>query len=92
MNITQPQFNQGILTLTYLLYQASGDAKTPYLAQYSAVVSEDAPVNVSNTTMKNNMPIRNRLNPLKANFNDFLIEFFVTTVAIIITQKIFCSI
>ena len=60
MNITQPQFNQGILTPIYLLYQHSGDAKTPYLAQYSAVVSEDAPVNASNTTMKNNIRIKNK--------------------------------
>ena len=52
-------------------YQQSGDAKKPYLAQYSAVVSEDAPVNASYTTIKNNMPIKNRLNPLRVNFNVF---------------------
>jgi hypothetical protein len=59
------------------IYQQPGDAKNPYFAQYSVVVSEDAPVNASNTTMKNNMPIKNKLNPLKANFNAFLIELFL---------------
>ena len=39
-------------------YQDLGDAKTPCLAQYSAVVSEDSPVNASHTTIKNNMPIK----------------------------------
>jgi len=29
---------------THLFYQQSGDAKTLYFAQYSADVSEDAPV------------------------------------------------
>jgi hypothetical protein len=56
-----------------IFYQQSGDAKKPYLAQYSAVVSADAPVNASYTTIKDNMPIKNRLNPLRANFNAFLI-------------------
>ena len=56
-----------------IFYQQSGDAKKPYLAQYSAVVSEDAPVKASYTTIINNVPIKNRLNPLRANFNAFLI-------------------
>ena len=43
-----------------LFYQQSGDAKNPYLAQYSAV-TEDSPVRVSWTRIKN------RLKPLKAN-------------------------
>ena len=50
------------MTLTPIdlfFYQHLGDAKNPYLAQYSAVVSEDAPVNASYTTIKN------RLNPLE---------------------------
>ena len=34
-------------------YQQPGDAKKPYLAQYSAVVSEDAPVNASYTILTN---------------------------------------
>ena len=59
-----------------VFYQHLGDATNPYLAQYSAVVSEDAPVNASYPTIKNNIPIKNRLNPLKANFNAFAIEFF----------------
>ena len=49
----------------YLLYQQSGDAKKPYLAQYSAV-TEDLPVRVSWTRIKNNIAIKNRLKPLKA--------------------------
>ena len=59
------------MTLTpidLLFYQHLDDAKKPYLAQYSAVVSEDAPVNASYTTIKNNMPIKDRLNPLRAKF------------------------
>ena len=56
-----------------IFYQQSGDAKKPYLAQYSAVVSEDAPVNASYTTIINNVPIKNILKPLRANFNAFLI-------------------
>ena len=62
--------------LTLLFYQQPGDAKKPYLAQYSGVVSEVAPVKASYTTIKTNMPIKNRLNPLKAYFNAFLIEYF----------------
>jgi hypothetical protein len=58
-------------------YQQPGDAKKPYLAQYSAVVSDDAPVDASNTILKNNIPIKNRLKPLKTNFNVFLTEFFL---------------
>ena len=54
-------------------YQQPGDAKKPYLTQYSGVASEVAPVKASYTTMKTNIPIKNRLNPLKANLNDFLI-------------------
>jgi hypothetical protein len=58
-------------------YQQPGDAKKPYLAQYSAVVSDEAPVDASNTILKNNIPIKNRLKPLKTNFNAFLTEFFL---------------
>jgi hypothetical protein len=66
--------------VTYFsFYQHLGDAKKPYLAQYSAVVSEDAPVNASYTTIKN------RLNPLKVNFNDFAIEFFLPIADYIVT-------
>ncbi len=68
--------SKAILTPIDLFHQQSGDTKNPYLAQYSAVVSEDAPVKASDKTMKNNMPIKNRLNPLKANFNAFAIDFF----------------
>jgi hypothetical protein len=72
--------------VTYFsFYQHLGDAKKPYLAQYSAVVSEDAPVNASYTTIKNNIPIKNRLNPLKVNFNDFAIEFFLPIADYIVT-------
>ena len=69
--------------MNYLLifyYQQPGDAKKPYLAQYSGVVSEVAPVKASYTTMKTNMPIKNRLNPLNANFSTFLIEYFFSIV------------
>ncbi|MGI0050473.1 MAG: hypothetical protein ACRD8K_01935 [Nitrososphaeraceae archaeon] len=61
--------------ILYLLfyYQQPGDAKKPYLAQYSGVVSEVAPVKASYTTMKTNIPIKNRLNPLKAYLSAFLI-------------------
>jgi hypothetical protein len=63
--------------MTYFsFYQHSGDAKNLYFAQYSDVC-EDSPVIVSWTTMKNNMPMKNRLKPLKANFNAFAIEFFL---------------
>jgi hypothetical protein len=62
------------------IYQQSGDAKKPYLAQYSAVVSEDAPVNASYTTIINNVPIKNRLNPVRANFNAFLIGLILAIV------------
>ena len=72
--------------VTYFsFYQHLGDAKNPYLAQYSAVVSEDAPVNASYTTIKNNIPIKNRLNPLKANLNDFAIELFLPIADYIVT-------
>ena len=40
-----------------IFYQQPGDAKKPYLAQYSAV-AEDSPVNVSWTRIKNNIPIK----------------------------------
>jgi hypothetical protein len=53
-------------------YQQPGDAKKPYLAQYSGVVLEVAPVKASYATIKTNMPTKNRLNPLKANLNAFL--------------------
>ena len=55
-----------------IFYQQPGDAKKPYLEQYSAVV-EDSPVSISWTTMKTNILIKNILKPLKANFNVFLI-------------------
>jgi hypothetical protein len=48
----------------------------PYLAQYSTVW-EELPVNISWTTMKNNIAINKMLNPLKAIFNIFLIVFFL---------------
>jgi hypothetical protein len=51
-------------------YQQLGDAKMPYLAQYSTVW-EELPVNVSWTTMKNNIAIKKMLNPLKAILNIF---------------------
>ena len=63
-------FNSGIF------YQQSGDAKKPYLEQYSAVV-EDSPVIKSWTAMKNNIPINIKLNPPNTYFKIFLIEFFL---------------
>ena len=51
-------------------YQQLGDAKMPYLALYSTVW-EELPVNVSWTTMKNNIAIKKMLNPLKAILNIF---------------------
>jgi hypothetical protein len=47
----------------------------PYFAQYSTVW-EELPVNVSWTSMKNNIAIKKMLNPPKAIFNIFLIVFF----------------
>ncbi|HZB64942.1 MAG TPA: hypothetical protein VE307_06500 [Nitrososphaeraceae archaeon] len=88
---------KNILTMIHLeigYYQQSGDAKKLYFLQYSAVVSEVAPVKASYTTIKDNMPIKKRLKPLKANFNAFLIEFFVTIEdnIIIITYIVSCYI
>ena len=65
-----------LFLIIYLLYQHSGDAINPYLAQYSDVC-EDSPVSESWTIIKNNMAIKKRVKPLKTHFNDFLIELFV---------------
>jgi hypothetical protein len=48
----------------------------PYLTQYSTVW-EELLVNISWTTMKNNIAINKMLNPLKAIFNIFLIVFLL---------------
>jgi hypothetical protein len=50
--------------------------KRPYLAQYSAVVSEDPPVKASYTTMKNNIAIKNIAKVLNIPFNAFVMEVF----------------
>jgi hypothetical protein len=71
--LTYRLFNKVLTVVTF--YQQSGDAKKPYFVQYSAVVSEVAPVKASYTTIKNNMPIKNRLNPLNSHFKILLIEF-----------------
>ena len=60
-------------------YPQSGDAKKPYFVQYSAVV-EDSPVNVSYTSMKNNILIKNILNPPETHLNAFLIEVFLSKI------------
>ena len=63
-----------------LFYQQAGDAKKPYLAQYSAVV-EDSPVITSWISMKINILIKNIPKPLNIHFNTFLIELFLANVA-----------
>ena len=57
-------------------YPQSGDAKKPYFVQYSAVVG-DSPVNVSCTSMKNNILIKNIPKPLNTHFNACWREFFL---------------
>jgi hypothetical protein len=61
-------------------YQQPGDTKKPYLAQYSNVVCEDAPVKASYTTIKNNIAIKNILNPLNIHFNASVMEVFLARV------------
>jgi hypothetical protein len=75
----------------YLFYQQAGDAKNPYLAQYSAVV-EDSPVITSWISMKINILIKNIPKPLNTHFNTFLIEFFLASVDNIIKDIESCSI
>jgi len=65
------------------IYQQSGDAKKPYLAQYSADVWEDAPVIISWTNMKINIIIKNILKPLNTNFN-----ILITLVVVIVDNII----
>ena len=67
------------IIIIYLFYQQAGDAKNPYLAQYSAVV-EDSPVITSWISMKINILIKNIPKPLNTHFNPFLIEFFLASV------------
>ena len=62
--------------LLLIFYQQSGDAKNPYFVQYSADVSEGAPVITSLTNMKINILIKNILKPLNTQFNIFWIELF----------------
>ena len=73
-----------IITI-YLFYQQAGDAKNPYLAQYSAVV-EDSPVITSWKSMKINILIKNIPKPLNTHFNTFLIELFLANVGNIINR------
>jgi hypothetical protein len=73
-------------------YQQPGDAKNPYFAQYSAVVSEDAPVKASYTTIKNNIAIKNILKLLNIHFNEFVMEVFLARADnIIITEDLILS-
>ncbi|MDW0149741.1 MAG: hypothetical protein QOK89_05100, partial [Nitrososphaeraceae archaeon] len=57
-------------------YQQSGDAKTLYFAQYSAVV-EDSPVITPCTVIINNIPTKTMLKPLKTSSEILLIELFL---------------
>ena len=72
-------FNVFVYHYYPFIYQHAGDAKNPYLAQYSAVV-EDSPVITSWISMKINILIKNIPKPLNTNFNTFLIEFFLASV------------
>ena len=71
------------------IYQQSGDAKNPYFVQYSADVSEGAPVITSWTNMKINILIKYILKPLNTHFNTFLIELFSATSDNIINLYVF---
>ena len=71
-------FNVFVYNYYPFIYQHAGDAKNPYLAQYSAVV-EDSPVITSWISMKINILIKNIPKPLNTNFNTFLIEFFLAS-------------
>ncbi|HYJ02385.1 MAG TPA: hypothetical protein VEW92_09245 [Nitrososphaeraceae archaeon] len=73
--LTYSHFKKVLTVVSF--YQQPGDAKKAYLAQYSGVVSDVAPVKASYTTMKTNILIKNRLNPLNSNFKILLIEFFL---------------
>jgi hypothetical protein len=78
-----------ISIISNYLSQQSGDAKKPYLVQYS-VVCEDKPVTESWTNMNTNKAIKIILNPLNIHFNAFLTEVFLARVDnIIINQDIF---
>jgi hypothetical protein len=65
--------------MSIFYYQQSGDAKKPYLAQYSAVC-EDTPVRESWINMKIRRTINNILNPLNIHFSVFLTEVFLERV------------
>jgi hypothetical protein len=78
-------FNVFVYNYYPFIYQHAGDAKNPYLAQYSAVV-EDSPVITSWISMKINILIKNIPIPLNIHFNTFLIEFFLANVANIINN------
>ena len=71
-------FNVFVYNYYLFIYQHAGDAKNPYLAQYSAVV-EDSPVITSWISMKIKILIKNIPKPLNTNFNTFLIEFFLAS-------------
>jgi hypothetical protein len=60
-----------------LFYQHPGDANKPYLAQYSGVISEVAPVNASYTTIKTNQPTKTKLKLANTNFKILLIGIFL---------------
>ena len=52
-----------MVKLTYpYCYQQAGDAKKPYLAQYSGV--RELPVNTLSTALKNNIAIKITLSPI----------------------------
>ena len=78
-------FNVFVCNYYPFSYQHAGDAKNPYLAQYSVVV-EDSPVITSWISMKINILIKNIPKPLNIHFNTFLIEFFLANVVNIINR------
>jgi len=72
-------------------YQQAGEARIPYLAQYSAVC-EDAPVKESWANMKTTIAIKDTLTPLNIHFNAFLIEVFLDITDNVIIDSEDCSI
>ena len=67
------------LPLAPVFYKQFGEAKMPYLAQYS-VVCEDVPVRISWISMKSKAPIKNILTLLNVHFKAFLINVFLVEV------------
>ena len=81
------------MTIKYIIifyYQQPGDAKSPYLAQYSAVI-EDSPVIKLCTVIKNNTAIKKILKPVKTNFNIFFIKIILLVALDNMMELTICS-